>query len=60
MPNNIMIELWHHDSDWSVTKRDDQYWHKVKDDTEWKCSVGSSPYVKLQFAWSGSKPRSRN
>jgi hypothetical protein len=46
MPNDIVIELWHHGGHWSLKKSSDQYWYKGKDDTEWK--VGLPPGMKPQ------------
>jgi hypothetical protein len=48
MPNDTVIELWHHGGHWSVKKSDDQYWHKAKDGTEWKAEL--PPGMKLQDA----------
>jgi hypothetical protein len=39
MPNDIVIELWHHGDHCSLEKSDDQYWYKGKIDTEWKAGL---------------------
>lgn len=36
MPNDIVIELWHHGGHWSLKKSGNQYWHKGKKDTDTK------------------------
>jgi len=48
MSNDIVIELWHHGGHWCLKKRDDEYWHKSKADTEWK--AGLPPGMKPQDA----------
>lgn len=37
--NDIVIELWHHGGHWCLKKNDDQYWHKRKQDVDWKSGL---------------------
>ncbi len=54
MPNDIVIELWHHGGHWCLKKSEDQYWYKGKHDTEWK--FGLPPGMKPQDAARAFRP----
>ena len=41
MPNDIVIQLWHHGGHWCLKKRGNEYWHKSKADTEWKAGLAA-------------------
>ena len=51
MPNDIVIELWHHGGQWSLKKSGEQYWYKGKKDTEWKSGLPRG--MKAQDAGTG-------
>ncbi len=36
IPNDIMIELWHHGGHWSLKKSGNQYLYRSTNGTEWK------------------------
>jgi hypothetical protein len=39
MPNDIVIEVWHHGGHWSLKKSGDQYWYKSTNGTELKAGL---------------------
>jgi hypothetical protein len=39
MPDDIVIQIWHHGNHWSIKKSGEQYWHRGKNETEWKSGL---------------------
>jgi hypothetical protein len=39
VPNDIVIELWHHGGHWCLEKTGNEYWYKGNAYTEWKAGL---------------------
>ena len=41
MSNDIVIQIWHHGSHWSLKKNGEQYWHRGKNEIERRSALPS-------------------